>query len=199
MPLFEHPLSFSWLTPEAKSCLISPPADSRSPRFAALLSGVIQSLGTHWGLVRYYWVVTKFILTVGAIILLMLHQYKGVAEAARRVSISVAGTLPEIGPLRTELLIQAGFALLVLVVIIALSTYKPWGLTPYGRRQQQLQEREAAEKKSVPTFAILANSGDDTAGDSFPLGLKIFLTLAALVIALFAVLHHTGDLGTHHH
>ncbi len=24
--------------------------------FAALLSGIVQSLGTHWGLVRHYWV-----------------------------------------------------------------------------------------------------------------------------------------------
>ena len=90
-------------------------------------------------------------------------------------------------------------ALLVLVVIIALSTYKPWGLTRYGQRQQRLQEREVLGEIPVPTSDVLADSGDDTARDSFPLGLRIFLTVAGLIVALFAVLHHTGGFGTHQH
>src|SRR5258708_36094970 len=36
---------------------------------AALLTGLVQSLGTEWGLFRHYWVLVKFILTIGAIIL----------------------------------------------------------------------------------------------------------------------------------
>jgi hypothetical protein len=31
---------------------------------AALLTGIVQSLGTTWGLFRHYWVVTKILLTV---------------------------------------------------------------------------------------------------------------------------------------
>ncbi len=41
---------------------------------AALLTGLIQSLGTEWGLFRYYWIVLKFALTVGAITILLLHM-----------------------------------------------------------------------------------------------------------------------------
>ncbi|MEP6956533.1 MAG: hypothetical protein ABI883_06885, partial [Chthoniobacterales bacterium] len=42
---------------------------------AALLSGLIQSLGTQWGLARYWWILAKLSLTIGAIaILLALMQ-----------------------------------------------------------------------------------------------------------------------------
>ena len=46
---------------------------------AALLSGVVQSLGTPWGLFRQYWVVVKLSLTLGATALLLLHQFTAVA------------------------------------------------------------------------------------------------------------------------
>src|SRR5258708_3540597 len=52
---------------------------------AALLTGIVQSLGTPWGLFRYYWVLMKLVLTVGATFLLLLHQFTAVAEAAKRV------------------------------------------------------------------------------------------------------------------
>src|SRR5438876_2092814 len=41
--------------------------------FAALLTGIVQSLGTTWGLFRHYWVATKLLLTVIATMLLLLH------------------------------------------------------------------------------------------------------------------------------
>jgi hypothetical protein len=46
---------------------------------AALLTGLVQSLGSHWGLFRHYWVVVKFTLTIGATLLLLLHQFTAVA------------------------------------------------------------------------------------------------------------------------
>src|SRR5882762_9473464 len=41
--------------------------------FAALATGLVQALGTEWGLLRYTWVLLKFVLTVGATVLLLLH------------------------------------------------------------------------------------------------------------------------------
>jgi hypothetical protein len=37
--------------------------------------------------------------------------------------------------LRIQLVADAGAALLALLVTTTLSVYKPWGLTPYGRKQ----------------------------------------------------------------
>jgi hypothetical protein len=42
--------------------------------FASLLTGLVVSLGTQWGLFRHYWVVVKFMLTIGATLLLLLQQ-----------------------------------------------------------------------------------------------------------------------------
>ena len=51
---------------------------------AALLSGIVQSLGTEWGLFRHYWLLLKFVFTIVATLLLLLHQFAAVAGAARR-------------------------------------------------------------------------------------------------------------------
>src|SRR5216683_2203005 len=50
---------------------------------AALLTGLVQSLGTTWGLFRHYWIVTKLLLTVLATILLLMHTQLVDRVAAR--------------------------------------------------------------------------------------------------------------------
>jgi hypothetical protein len=77
---------------------------------AALLTGLVQSLGTQWGLFRYYWVLEKLVLTLGAVTILLLHM----PAVGRR-----SGMLAEV--------IHAGGGLLVLLVATTLSVYKPWG------------------------------------------------------------------------
>ncbi len=102
---------------------------------AALASGLVQALGTEWGLFRNYWVLVKFVLTILATILLLLHQYTAVAEAARRASVAAPGAFPEVGRLGTQLVGDAGLAVLVLLVITTVSVFKPWGRTRYGRSE----------------------------------------------------------------
>ena len=41
---------------------------------ASLLTGLVQSLGTKWGLFRHYWVLVKLLLTIFATIVLLLHM-----------------------------------------------------------------------------------------------------------------------------
>ena len=43
--------------------------------FASLLTGLIVALGTPWGLFRHYWVFVKFMLTILATTLLLLHWF----------------------------------------------------------------------------------------------------------------------------
>jgi len=160
---------------------------------AALLTGLVQSLGTHWGLFRHYWVVTKFALTIGAIGLLLLHQFTAVAGAARRVSGSAPGTVPDVGRLGIQLVGDAGLAVLVLLVITILGVYKPWGRTRYGRRMQQ-------EKAADGTLTRHAGRGADNepSGDRLSPGLKVFLAVAGVIVVLFVVLHLAGGgLGSH--
>src|SRR5688572_13035914 len=50
---------------------------------ASLITGLITSLGTQWGLFRHYWVLAKFLITIIATGLLLVHaQPVGVLAAA---------------------------------------------------------------------------------------------------------------------
>jgi hypothetical protein len=94
---------------------------------ASLLTGVIQSLGTSWGLFRHYWVIAKLLITVGASILLMLHM-QVVASIALAASDTSAATRHLHGP-KTQVVADAAAAVIVLLIAAALSIYKPAGRT----------------------------------------------------------------------
>jgi hypothetical protein len=100
---------------------------------ASLITGIVQSLGTAWGLFRHYWVMVKLLLTILATIILLLHTQPisylaGVAAEATLSNTYLRG-------LRIQLVADAGAALLVLLVATMLSVYKPRGRTPYGQRK----------------------------------------------------------------
>jgi hypothetical protein len=105
----------------------------------ALLTGVLQSLGTEWGLFRHYWILTKFVLTVGAIIVLLNHM-PTVSHVARMAAETILSG-SDVGHLRTGLVVHAAGGLLVLLATTTLSVYRPWGMTAYGRRK--LRERHS--------------------------------------------------------
>ncbi|MEO6834831.1 MAG: hypothetical protein ABI231_02860 [Candidatus Tumulicola sp.] len=93
----------------------------------AVLSGLVLSLGTEWGLFRHYWLIVKLLLTIPATLLFLLHaQSIDVVARAAATRILAAGDL---GNLRTQLAADAAAALLVLLVATALSIYKPRGRT----------------------------------------------------------------------
>ena len=134
------------------------------------------ALGTPWGLFRQYWVLWKFLLVSTGAFLLLLHPYVVVQQAAFRASALAAGNLPNVGPLGTQLVADAGLAIVLLLVARALAVYKPWGLTRYGRSFQQQGQRD------VP----------------LPVGLKVFVGGIALIIVVMLALHATGHNPVHH-
>jgi hypothetical protein len=103
--------------------------------FASLLTGLVQALGTEWGVLQHYWVVIKLLMTVLATIVLLVHlqpigQVASVAAANHLSSTSLHAV-------RLQLVADASAALLVLLVVTALSVYKPRGKTQYARRRQR--------------------------------------------------------------
>jgi hypothetical protein len=101
---------------------------------AALLTGLVISLGSAWGLFRHYWVAISLALTGVATAVLLLHLPTVSALAA--IARATNGSHPE--ALGGDLF-HAGGGLLVLLTILVLNVYKPRGLTPYGWRKQQEQ------------------------------------------------------------
>ena len=108
---------------------------------ASVVTGLIQSLGSAWGLFRHYWVVVKLLIAALATGILFLHMQpiSEVAQAAATTTLSPG----EMRQLRIQLAADAGAAVLVLIVATALSIYKPRGLTPYGWRKQRDEKRRA--------------------------------------------------------
>ena len=101
---------------------------------ASLLTGLIQSLGTTLGLFRHYWVLAKLLLTVLVTIVLLL-QLEGISYLA---GVAAETTLfgADLRAARISPVAHAGGGLLVLLVTVALSLYKPRGMTRYGWRRQ---------------------------------------------------------------
>ena len=88
---------------------------------AALLSGMVQSLGTPWRLFRHYWVVAKFALTLAATGVLLGHL-PAVSHAAT-LAARPATVSTDFGMLPTQLVVHAAGGAMVLLMI-----WRPRGL-----------------------------------------------------------------------
>ena len=135
--------------------------------FSSLLTGLVMSLGTDWGLFRHYWILAKLFINIGATTLLLLHMQpiNHVATAAAETILSAT----DLRGLRIQLVVDAGAALLALLVATILAVYKPRGLTPFGR-------------------------GSTT----MPYWVKTVSILALILALIFVILHLTGrGLGGH--
>lgn len=102
---------------------------------ASLVTGIIQALGTRWGLFQHYWVLAKFLTTVfvGFVLAMQMQQINYVADVAARTTFGSG----DLWVPRMSLVVHAGVGLLVLLLPTALSIYKPRGLTPYGLHVQR--------------------------------------------------------------
>lgn len=155
--------------------------------FAALLSGLVQSLGTQWGLFRHWWVLVKFLLTIVAVLILLRHMQDVSGVVAR----TGQGTMLSASDFRPDLLHAVG-GLLVLLVVMTLSVFKPWGMTPYGRHRasQAYAPSYTAEVAAVvrePVFVARK-----------PRWGRIIGVHAMLLVVLFVIFHITGG-GLQHH
>lgn len=153
-------------------CVIAPLS------LASLLTGLVQSLGTSWGLFRHYWVVAKLLITAFASILLLVHM-----QVASRMANAVAGTMfviTDFQSMRIQLVIDAGAAIVVLLVATALSVFKPEGLTRFGRNQQ--------------------NSGADANSQiSAPRWVRVFGIIVIVVLVAAVLVKHLASGGLGHH
>ncbi len=102
---------------------------------ATLLTGVVLSVATPWGLIRHYWVVVKIVLTIVVIV-------TGVRVTGRWLDQALAGG----GPAGWALVAGSAVHLLMLAAATVISVDKPWGKTRRGR-QMAAQARELARRR----------------------------------------------------
>jgi len=143
-------------------------------------TGLVQALGTAWGLLRHYWILFKLLLTAVAtiVLLLKLAPINYLAEEAAKASFSSADLIG----LRTSVAVHAGGGLLVLLAAATLAIYKPQGMTPYGMRKQR--ELGNARQVSGPGSVVTT-----------PRWVKIFGTVLVILILLVGAMSLLGDHG----
>lgn len=104
--------------------------------FASLLTGIVQALGTTWGLFRHYWVLFKLLITVFITIVLLIYM-----ETFRVMAGVAADPSADLGSVRNvSPALHAVLALVVLLVAVVLAIYKPRGMTRYGWRKQHEED-----------------------------------------------------------
>lgn len=100
--------------------------------FASLLTGIVSSLSTTWGLFRHYWVVFKLLINVFATVVLLIYM-----ETFRLMAGVAADPSADLRMVRNASpVLHAALALLLLLVATVLGVYKPRGTTWYGWRKQ---------------------------------------------------------------
>jgi DMSO/TMAO reductase YedYZ heme-binding membrane subunit len=112
--------------------------------FASLLSGLVMSLGTKWGLFRHYWVLISLLLTIIATVVLLVET-----QTISYFADIAAGPTTSSDDLRAlgSTLVHSVGGTAVLLVILVLNVYKPRGMTRYGWRKQYEQRRALQRSK----------------------------------------------------
>ena len=172
--------------------------------FASLLTGLVVSLGTQWGLFRHYWVLVKFVITIFATILLLMHMQpvRLLANIVREPTFSSV----DVSRLQIQVLGDSGAALLALLVNVTLSVYKPRGMTMYGRNKQHVQRKVSYSFPAAsPDRTVKAGdmymadltpySGPTTDSDRTPRWVKVFGISTIVFVLLLKLLK---IIATHH-
>jgi hypothetical protein len=117
--------------------------------FAALLTGLVMSLGTKWGLFRHYWVLISLLLTIIATLVLLseTQTISYFADIAADPTTS-SGDLRALG----STLVHSIGGTVVLLVILVLNVYKPQGMTRYGQRKQRMALQQSKEDEWRPAL-----------------------------------------------
>ena len=106
---------------------------------ASLLTGLVMSLGTKWGLFRHYWVLISLLLTIIATIVLLVETQT--LSYFADIAADPTTSSDDLRALGSTLVHSVGGAV-VLLVILVLNVYKPRGMTRYGWRKQQEERRK---------------------------------------------------------
>ena len=150
---------------------------------ASLLSGIVLSLGTTWGLFRYYWVVLKLGITVFATVILLIYM-----GTFRQMAGVAADPVMDLAVVRNASpIVHAILALILLLAATVLGVYKPFGMTAYGSRKYD-EQRLAV---SSTTLASAGMARDIEAGSTLP-WMYIAGMVAMALAVLFVILHLMG-------
>ncbi|GHG02140.1 hypothetical protein GCM10017783_12990 [Deinococcus piscis] len=91
----------------------------------ALVTGVWLAWRTNWGLTHYWWILVKLALNIALMLFGTFFMHGLIQSTLMRSQQSVPG--PEFAAERLQLLLSQGASLIILLTIVVISVYKPWG------------------------------------------------------------------------
>ncbi len=104
--------------------------------FASLVTGLVMSVGTKWGLLIHYWVLISLLLTIIATAVLLVETQ--VISSLADMAADPTTSSDELRS-RGSTLVHSVGGTVVLLVVLVLNVYKPQGMTRYGLRKQREQ------------------------------------------------------------
>lgn len=123
---------------------------------AALVTGLVISLGTKWGLFRHWWVLISLTLTIVATVVLLSEA----GLVTRLAAMAADPSMPDEAVLAfPPTLLHSVGGLAVLLVVQVLNVYKPQGVTPYGWRMQQEERSRLQARAARPPAADAVETG----------------------------------------
>lgn len=121
----EETIRAAWIAMELSGWTVIVPLS-----IASLITGIVIGGGTKWGVLRYYWVVISLVMTVGSVVVLLLHM----PTVSAKADLARTATRSGLDALGTDL-VHPSLGLVVLLVVLTLNVVKPPGMTRYGRRK----------------------------------------------------------------
>jgi hypothetical protein len=109
--------------------------------YLALITGVLLSVGTNWGLLKHWWIVVKLVLTVAVLVFAGVFTSGWVLEAVARTA---EDPMADLGTLAVQLVANVVAFNVVFWTNTTVSVFKPWGLTPRG--QHKLAQQAATKR-----------------------------------------------------
>jgi len=96
----------------------------------SIVTGLVVSFGTPWGLIRYWWVLVKFVLALGIVAFASARENFWVRGLAAKTAEDRGADL---GGVDLQLAVCMVAFCVALWTATTLSIYKPWGRTKWGR------------------------------------------------------------------
>lgn len=98
-----------------------------------LTSGLLLGWGTKWGVLRYWWVVSKLAVAVIMTVLVFVSLVPGINDLATADATASADAVRDtIGSARVQLLFPPIVSFTMLGFAAVLSVFKPWSRTPWA-------------------------------------------------------------------
>ena len=101
-----------------------------------LLTGLLLGWGSKWGVLRYWWVLVKLILSSIMVVLVFTSLIPGINDLnSADATMSADAVRDSLGSAPSQMMFPPIVSFLMLGTAAVLSIYKPWRRTPWTRAQ----------------------------------------------------------------